>query len=124
MSILARYAIATSLMLLVTFVLFATVTLNSINQIHDREAVMMAEIISETIISTTHHGMLNNDSQSVYKMIAKVGRQPEIDHVRLLNKDGVIKYSTHPRKSAKKSVKMRKRAQSVTTATLRRSMHH
>jgi two-component system, NtrC family, sensor kinase len=95
MSILARYAIATSVILLVTFVLFATVTLSSIRRIYDREAVMLAEMISETIISTTHHGMLNNDSQSVYKMIADVGRQPEIDHVRLLNKDGVIKYSTH-----------------------------
>jgi hypothetical protein len=81
MSILARYAIATSLILLVTFVLFATVTLSSIRRIYDREAVMLAEMISETIISTTHHGMLNDDSQSVYKMIAEVGRQPEIDHV-------------------------------------------
>ncbi len=96
MSILARYAIATSVILLVTFVLFATVTLSSIRRIYDREAVMLAEMISETIISTTHHGMLNDDSQSVYKMIAEVGRQPEIDHIRLLNKDGVIKYSTHP----------------------------
>ena len=95
MSILARYAIASSVILLVTFVLFATVTLSSIRRIYDREAVMLAEMISTTIISTTHHGMLNNDSQAVYKMIAEVGRQPEIDHVRLLNKDGVIRYSTH-----------------------------
>ena len=95
MSILARYAIATSVILLVIFALFATVTLSSIRSIYDREAVMIAEMISETIISTTHHGMLNNDSQSVYKMIAEVGRQPEIDHIRLLNKDGVIKYSTN-----------------------------
>jgi molybdopterin biosynthesis enzyme len=69
------------LILLVTFVLFATVTLSSIRRIYDREAVMLAKMISETIISTTHHGMLNDDSQSVYKMIAEVGRQPEIDHV-------------------------------------------
>lgn len=102
MSILARYAIATSLMLLVTFVLFATVILSSISQIHDREAVMLAEMISTTLISTTHHGMLNNDKQSVYKMIAEVGRQPEIDHVRLLNKDGEIKYSTHAEEIGKK----------------------
>lgn len=95
MSILARYAIATSLILLIAFVLFASVTLSSIRRIYDREAVMLAEMISETIISTTHHGMLNNDSHSVYKMIAEVGRQPEIDHIRLLNKDGVIRYSTH-----------------------------
>lgn len=94
MSILARYALATSLILLVTFVLFAMVTLSSIRHIYDHEAVILAEMISETIISTTHHGMLNNDSQSVYQMIAEVGRQPEIDHVRLLNKDGVIRYST------------------------------
>ena len=102
MSILARYAIATSVILLVTFVLFAAVTLNSIRRVYDREAVMLAEMISETIISTTHHGMLNNDSQSVYKMIAEVGRQPEIDHVRLLNKDGVIRYSTHAGEIGKK----------------------
>ena len=102
MSILARYAIATSVILLVTFVLFATVTLSSIRRIYDREAVMLAEMISSTIISTTHHGMLNNDSQSVYKMIAEVGRQPEIDHIRLLNKDGVIRYSTHTEEIGKK----------------------
>src|SRR5665647_150071 len=95
MSILARYAIATSVILLVTFGLFATVMLSSIRSIYDREAVMLAEVISETIISTTHHGMLNNDSQSVYQMIAEVGRQPEIGHIRLLNKEGVIRYSTH-----------------------------
>lgn len=95
MSILARYAIATSVILIIAFMLFAAVTLSSISRIYDREAVMLAEMISETIISTTHYGMLNNDSQSVYQMIAEVGRQPEIDHIRLLNKEGVIRYSTH-----------------------------
>lgn len=102
MSILARYAIATSIILLVTFALFATVTLSSIHRIYDREAVMLAEIISETIISTTHHGMLNNDSQSVYEMIAEVGLQPEIDHIRLLNKNGEIRYSTLLKEIGKK----------------------
>lgn len=102
MSILTRYAIATSVILLLTFALFATVTLNSIHRFHDREAVVLAETISSTIISTTYHGMLNNDSQSVYKMIAEVGRQPGIDHVRLLNKDGEVKYSTHPEEIGKK----------------------
>jgi two-component system NtrC family sensor kinase len=102
MSILTRYTIATSVILLLTFALFATVTLNSIRRFHDREAVVLAEMISATIISTTYHGMLNNDSKSVDKMIAEVGRQPGIDHVRLLNKDGVIKYSTHPKEIGKK----------------------
>ena len=102
MSILARYAIASSLILLITFVLFAIVTLSSIRRIYDSEVVMLAEMISTTIISTTHHGMLNNDSQAVYKMIAEVGRQPEIDHVRLLNKDGVIRYSTNTEEIGRK----------------------
>lgn len=102
MSILARYALATSLILLVTFALFAMVTLSSINRIYESEAVMVAEMISETIISTTHHGMLNNDSQTVYQMISQAGHQPGVDHIRLLNKNGEIKYSTLKEEIGKK----------------------
>ena len=41
-------------------------------------------------------GVLSNRGEDVHKMIEDVGRQDGIEHVRILNKQGVIIYSSDP----------------------------
>lgn len=96
MNILTRYALATSIVLLVAITLFAHVTSSAMQRFYLEEAVKDAETLSETIIRTTHHSMIENDLKSVYQMIQEVGKQKGVDHVRLVNKDGVITFSTIP----------------------------
>jgi two-component system NtrC family sensor kinase len=62
-----------------------------------------AEILSEATLSTlrlantvrrsTRHAMLHSRREDVHKMIEEIGEQEGIDHIRILNKGGVITYS-------------------------------
>jgi len=50
--------------------------------------------ISETIKSSTHHEMLENRRDSLRRQIESIGAQPDIDGVRIFNKEGRIVFSS------------------------------
>jgi two-component system NtrC family sensor kinase len=52
--------------------------------------------LANTIRRSTRHAMLQSRREDVHKMIENVGEQEGIDHVRILNKQGVIVYSSNP----------------------------
>lgn len=94
MNILTRYVLASSIVILLAMTLVAYVITGVMQKMYLDETVKDASIISETIIRTTHHRMLENDFNSVYQMIQQAGLQKGVKQVRLVNKDGRITFST------------------------------
>lgn len=52
--------------------------------------------LANTIRRSTRQAMLHSRREDVHKMIEEVGQQEGIEHVRILNKQGVIVYSADP----------------------------
>ena len=52
-----------------------------------------AHLVSETIKSSTRYAMLLNRREDVHQIIDTIGRQNEIDQVRVFNKEGQVIYS-------------------------------
>lgn len=55
-----------------------------------------AEGFVETVRRATHWSMLNNQRESLHRIINDVASQPDIKLVRVFNKDGVIMFSSDP----------------------------
>ncbi len=55
---------------------------------------LRADLVSQTIVSTTWHAMLEDRRESVYQMMDNVGRQQSIQKVRIFNKSGRIMFSS------------------------------
>jgi two-component system, NtrC family, sensor kinase len=94
LSLIAKLAVSTSLVLLVFMALFAYFNIETLKKIFLEEAISDADKLSEAIIKTTHYQMLEDDRQRAYQMIQEVGTQKGIEIIRLVNKDGRIIFST------------------------------
>jgi len=97
LSLITKLTILTSLILVAFMALFAYVNLGMLRDLLLEEAVSDADKLSETIIKSTHYQMLTNDLPRVYQMIREVGTQQGINHIRLINKNGRIIFSTDER---------------------------
>jgi two-component system NtrC family sensor kinase len=53
-----------------------------------------ADRIAETIRRTTREGMMRDSAEDVHRMIETIGAQQGITRIRILNKEGHIRYST------------------------------
>lgn len=95
--LVAKYTLVTSTVLLLTMAGFAMLGMQALERLCLDEAIKDIANLSETILRTTHHQMLVDDRQRVYQAIEEVGHQQGIEHIRLINKDGVISFSTDSR---------------------------
>jgi len=55
-----------------------------------------ADRLSNTIMLGAHYAMLNNARNEIAQIVHNVSRQKAILAIRIYNKDGVIKFSSHP----------------------------
>ena len=94
LSLIAKLAISTSLVLLALMALFAYINIETLQKIFLDEAISDVENLSESIIKTTHHQMLDDDRMRANQMIQEMGTQSGVESIRLINKDGRIIYST------------------------------
>ncbi len=95
LSLIAKLAISTSLVLLALMALFAYINIETLQKIFLDEAISDVENLSESIIKTTHHQMLDDDRMRANQMIQEMGTQSGVESIRLINKDGRIIYSTN-----------------------------
>jgi two-component system NtrC family sensor kinase len=59
--------------------------------------VQSADLLSDTIRSSTYHDMLEDRRGDVYRMMSVIGRQENMERVRIFNKEGRITFSTDER---------------------------
>src|SRR5208337_1926969 len=55
-----------------------------------------AERISDLIKNSTRYQMLENDREGLYQTIRSIGREPGIERIRIVNKEGLAMFSTNP----------------------------
>ena len=76
------------------FTLFGILNLRSEQRFSQDLVEQSANRITDLIVRSTHYEMLHNDQDALLNMIHEVGTEPGIQHIRILNKDGLIIYST------------------------------
>jgi two-component system NtrC family sensor kinase len=96
-SLISKLTIAICSILLVAMALFAALTIQGLHTLLLAEKVTHTDSISETLIRTTRSRMLHNDSAQVFQMFSDAKAQEGIERIRLVNKFGVITYSTDSR---------------------------
>lgn len=92
-----KFTLVTSAVLITAMVLFTHFGIGSLERIIHDEAVKDIDNLSETILRTTYHQMLEDDRARVYQAIEEVGFQKGVRRIRLIDKDGIIRYSTFDR---------------------------
>ena len=93
-SLITKLSISTSLMLLLFMALFSYMSLEALEKLVLQEAASDADKLTETLIKTTHHQMMENDQKRVYQTIQEVSSQSGIEQIRMINKNGIIIYSS------------------------------
>lgn len=92
--LLTKFTLVTSAAILAAMVIFTLVSIGSLKRIFLAEAVKDVDNLSETLIQTTYYQMLEDDRKRAYQMIEEVGTQKGVEHIRLINKDGIVIFST------------------------------
>lgn len=91
--LITKITIITSLVLLTVTGFFAYVAVSTLKRYSYEEVIKDAETLSETVLRTTHHLMLDNNREGLAQVINDVSRQKGIEGIRLFNKEGVINFS-------------------------------
>ncbi|MBU2261714.1 MAG: HAMP domain-containing protein [Proteobacteria bacterium] len=93
-SLISKLTIGTSLILLVFMMFFAYINIATLKTMLLEAAISDADKLSETVIKTTHYEMLVDNRERAYQMIEEVGMLQGVDHIRMINKNGAITFST------------------------------
>ncbi len=94
-----RHRLAFKLILSVGLILLITISIWSYFSIDYQERELMDNVVAgtdrltTTIKLGTHYAMMLNSRDDLTQIIANIGRQEEIENVRIYNKEGEIKFS-------------------------------
>jgi histidine kinase len=58
--------------------------------------VASTDRLTNSIRLGTHYAMMLNSRDDINQIITNIGRQPDIEHIRIYNKEGQIKFSNRP----------------------------
>ncbi len=94
LKLIVQFSLVSSVVLLFTSALFTYFNIEYLKDTFLESNIRTLDNLSETIIRTTHHGMLEDNREHVFQMIQAIGEQNDIEHIRLINKEGRIIYST------------------------------
>src|SRR5450631_3435356 len=59
----------------------------------NRDAVLNATNMADTILKSTRYAMLKSDRETLATVIHNIGEQKGVEHVRIFNKKGVVNFS-------------------------------
>ena len=97
--LVAKIAMFTNLAIIMVMALFAYLNVKSLEDALLRGVINEVDRTSETIICSTRHQMIEGDLEEVLRMLREVNGQKGIELIRLIGKNGRIRYSTHPEES-------------------------
>jgi two-component system NtrC family sensor kinase len=97
MGVAAKLAISVIASTAAFFAFFGIVNLRSEQHFSQDQVEQAANRITDLIVRSTHYEMMRNDRDALLNMIQEVGSGPGIQRIRILNKDGLIIYSTDPK---------------------------
>ena len=88
-----RLIFSTGLILLISFSIWAFIQIRYQKEKMMKDIVVWTDRLSETIKLGTHYSMMLNARQDINQSIQNIGRQKTIEHIRIYNKEGEIKFS-------------------------------
>ena len=97
-----RRSLASKLIVTVGLTLLVTISTWAYFNVNYQEKKLMQNIVAGTARLTntiklgTHYAMMSNSRNDINQIITNIGRQKEIQTIRIYNKDGQIKYSNQP----------------------------
>ncbi|MGD8990391.1 MAG: PAS domain S-box protein [Desulfobacterales bacterium] len=97
-----RRSLASKLVLTVGLTLLVTITTWAYFNIDYQETKLMKNVVAgtdrltNTIKLGTHYAMMLNSRDDINQIINNIGRQKEIETIRIYNKEGQIKFSNQP----------------------------
>ena len=59
-----------------------------------RDTVYHETNLANTVVKATHYNMLKADQEGIHRIVANIGSQDGVEHVRIFNKNGIISYSS------------------------------
>ena len=97
MGVAAKLAICVIASTAAFFAFFGIVNLRSEQHFSQDLVEQAAHRITDVIVRSTHYEMLHNDREALLNIVDELGAEPGIQRIRILNKDGLIIYSTDPK---------------------------
>jgi two-component system NtrC family sensor kinase len=97
MGVAAKLAICVIASTAAFFALFGIINLGSEQHFSQDLVEQSADRITDVIVRSTRYEMLHNDKDALLNVINELGSEPGIQRIRILNKDGLIIYSTDAR---------------------------
>lgn len=94
LNLISKLTLATSIILFIFLLIYAYVNIAALKNMLLEAAISDADKLSETIIKTTHYEMLEDNRKRAYEMIQEVGTLQGVEHIRMINKNGRITFST------------------------------
>lgn len=93
-SLIAKLTFATSLILIVFMALLDYINVNTFKRVMLEYSASNADQLAEIINQSAFDAMLKNDKESLYKMIGRISQNNSIAHVRLIDREGKVAYSS------------------------------
>jgi two-component system NtrC family sensor kinase len=93
-SLITKLAVVVSIVLLACMIIFTRLNYANLKQLLLEEEIANSDRLTETLISSTHTLMMENNLFGVFQIMGEVGKQKGILHIRLMSKTGRIIYST------------------------------
>ncbi len=94
LKLIVQISLITGIVLLLTSALFGYFNISTIRDAFFRSAVSDLDHLSETIFRAVFHQMLKNDRNQIQVTIGEMGKQKGIEHIRILNREGMMAFST------------------------------
>ena len=94
-SLASKLILAVGLTLLVTISTWAYFNINYQEKKLLKNIVVGTDRLTNTIKLGTHYAMMSNSRDDINQIITNIGKQEEIETIRIYNKDGEIKFSNH-----------------------------
>lgn len=93
-SLITKLTFLTSLILVGFMILLDYINVKNFRSAMLSYAISNADQVAEVINQSTYDAMLKNDKGSMYEMIKRIGQDPDFEHIRLIDKQGKVVFSS------------------------------
>ena len=90
LSLIIKLTLATSLILIGFMSLLDYINIKNFRKATIEYAISNADQLTEIINQSTYDAMMKNDKTSLYQMIGRIAQSPNIENIRLIDRDGKV----------------------------------
>ena len=96
-SLTAKIIASVVTVLVVTVAILGYTGMEAMKSVSIEEAVAEADRLGETILRSTFYNMLENNKERLHRDITAISSQKHVELIRIINKNGIITFSTSPK---------------------------